>query len=277
MGILGVSKLALIAVGIGVVVALLASINFQVDSTEPEILNSTGQGISKAIIIDQLSHDYPNEEFDQNATKFLKDAGYDQVDLVLYDDITVDFYKKLPSMNYKFIVARTHALAIKETGKTSVWMFTGENYTESKYIQEQLYGQVSRGVPFLVSSAEAQGFAEASQKRLFILGNKFVDEEMEGKFPGSTIVLGGCDTMSYPHMARSLVERGASSIIGWHGLIGVGDNDEAMLMVLEEILVNEKDPDDAVDFVMKSFEGISHQSSTLRHYSSGASTFDILS
>jgi len=172
-------------------------------------------------------------------------------------------------------VARTHSLAIKEQDRQSVWMFTGEKYTENKYIKEQLAGQVSRGVPFL-SSAAAKDKEEAAKQRLFIIGSKFVDEEMTGRFPGTTLILGGCDTLSYPFMAKSLVNRGASAVIGWYGLVSLFDNDRVTLKVLEEILINGQDPDDAVDFVMKYYDNaMQYRHSIMKQYSTGASTFDI--
>ena len=57
----------------------------------------------RAAIIDQLHDDIPNFELQANATRMLEDAGY-EVDLYTTKDITVGFYKNLPSMNYHFIL-----------------------------------------------------------------------------------------------------------------------------------------------------------------------------
>jgi len=40
----------------------------------------------------------------------LEKAGY-QVDVFTTKDITVDFFKNLPQMNYEFVVIRTHGVA----------------------------------------------------------------------------------------------------------------------------------------------------------------------
>jgi len=275
MGKLGVSKLVVIAAVIGVAAALIVLINVEEESPEPEISNLVENPIKKAAIIDQLHDELPNEDWQKKVKDLLYSGGYEQIDLFTTEDVTVDFYRELPSMGYQFIVARTHSLAIKEPQKQSVWMFTGEKYTEDKYIQEQLAGQVSRGVPFL-SSAAAKDREEAERQRLFIVGSKFVDEEMTGRFPGTTFVLGGCDTMSYPFMAKSLVNRGASAVIGWYGLVSLFDNDRATLKVIEEILINGQDPDDAVKYVMEYYDGaMQYRHSKMRQYSTGASTFDI--
>jgi len=72
--------------------------------------NFSSNDIDKAAIIDQLHKDIPNLHFQNKTQTLLEDAGY-QVDLFTTEDITVDFYKKLPTMNYKFIVFRTHSIA----------------------------------------------------------------------------------------------------------------------------------------------------------------------
>ena len=271
MGIMGVSKFVVIAAIIGVAAALIVLINVQEESPEPEISNLVENPIKKAAIIDQLHVEFPNEDWQKTVKELLDGGGYEQIDLFTTEEITVDFYKELPSMNYQFIVLRSHSLAIKDVDKQSVWIFTGEKYTENKYIQEQLAGQVSRGVPFLTGPNLIR--EEAEKQRHFIIGSKFVDEEMIGRFPGTTFVLGGCDTMSYPFMAKSLVDRGASSIVGWYGLVSLYDNDRVTLKVLEEILINGKQPDDAVDSVMEFFaEAMQYKHSILKQYTTGATT-----
>jgi len=271
MGIMGVSKLVLVGAVIAVAAGLLITFNFEEKSpTENQLLTIADDGIKKAAIIDQLDTEFPNKELHMKAEEILRTAGYDQVDIYLTEDITVDFYKELPSMDYDYIVARTHSLAVKQTGKTSVWMFTGEKYTEDKYIQYQLSGGVSMGVPFVTSRHTDR--AEAENKRLFIIGTEFVDKQMNGKFQGTTLLLGGCDTMSYPYMAKSLVDRGASAIIGWYGLVSLYDNDRAIIKVLEEMLINGKNSEEAVDYVMEFYKNtMQYKHSTLRQYSTGAS------
>jgi len=66
------------------------------ESTTIETEDETTIKIKKAVIIDQLYQDFPNESFQQNATKLLTDGGY-EVDLFTTADITIDFYKELPS------------------------------------------------------------------------------------------------------------------------------------------------------------------------------------
>ncbi len=116
---------------------------------EANIITSTSspdkQPRQLAAIIDQIHDSIPNKSFQQKALEYLENAGYD-VDVYTTEDITVDFYKKLPSMNYKFIYIRTHSLEEVAKSQNSTFLFTGEKYKVNKYIQEQLFNQVGTGV-----------------------------------------------------------------------------------------------------------------------------------
>ena len=242
---------------------------FDDNESTVEIVEDEATKIRKAVIIDQLHYDFPNESFQENATKILMDGGY-EVDLVTTEDITVDFYKELPSMDYEFIVLRSHSLAIY--GKTpSSWIFTGEKYEAGRYTQEQLSGMLSPGVPFRQGQISQMTQSDAKSERLFMIGSKFVDESMVGQFPGSVIILGGCDTMSHDYFASSLVKRGASSVVGWNGLVELRDNDAVMLSLLDEIFNENLEMDDAVEKVMNDYKGKTYYGTKLKHFSSGAS------
>jgi len=241
-----------------------------VDDNEPTIENVEAEAtkIKKAVIIDQLHTDFPNETFQENATKILTEAGY-EVDLVVTDDITVDFYKQLPSMNYEFIVMRSHSLAIYGD-KPSSWIFTGEKYEAGRYTQEQLSGILSPGVPFRQGQISQMMQSDAKSERLFMIGSKMIDEMMTGQFPGTNIILGGCDTLSNGFLAEALVKRGASSVVGWNGLVELRDNDAVMLSLLDDIFNENLEISDAVDSVMDEYDGKTYYGTKLKHFSSGA-------
>jgi len=239
------------------------------ESTEIETEDETTITIKKAVIIDQLHQDFPNESFQQNATKILTDGGY-EVDLFTTVDITVDFYKELPSMDYEFIVLRSHSLAIYGK-KSSSWIFTGEKYEAGRYTQEQLSGMLSPGVPFRQGQISQLTQSDAKSERLFMIGSKMVDEMMQGQFLGSVIILGGCDTMTHNYFAESLVKRGASSVVGWDGLVELRDNDAVMLSLLDDIFNENLEMGDAVEKVMNDYKGKTYYDTKLRHFTTGAS------
>jgi len=255
---------------IGIIILVVVSINFE--ASFPASENSSFTKNPKAAIIDQLHNDKPNENYQKTLTEYLETAGY-QVDLYTTDAITVNFYKRLPAMNYEFIVIRSHALG-PGVIEDSATLFTGEKYTEDKHLQEQLSGLVGIGIPFRPHYVEQRGGQEFfSDFKYFVIGSQLIDEKMIGNFPGSTIILGGCDTQEDSILAKSLLRRGATEIVGWNGLITAHDNDAVILDLLEEVLVNGVAVDEAVELVMIDYEDQIRTRAILEYYSSGATKF----
>ena len=247
-------------------------------------------GPPRAAIIDQLQDDIPNPYFQNKTTELLETAGY-EVELFTTKQLTVDFYKRLPSMNYEFIVFRTHAIGNDEkdvaSGKEPVSLFTGEKYRDDKYITEQLSGQIGKGAPYMSSvldiSADLSELTNSNKTRIeidvtssfevvdtsnpyFLIGSKYVDEIMEGRFHDTVLVLGGCSTLSNPTLAKSLINRGASSVIGWDSLVGSVSNDNTMLKFLENHLINEIEIKDAVDLAMNEVPKGSNYNANFSYY-----------
>jgi len=253
------------------------------DSSEAENL-VFDDGVLKAVIIDQLYDDSPRDWFHLKASEMLEASGY-EVDIFTTQDITLDFYKKLPSMNYDYIIIRTHS--IDNEDKNFVALFTGERYQEDKYISEQLFGHVVRGAPlqtvtyqveedsseWIVVNATFREMTTSANITVendddyFLITPKLVNELMDGKFPGSTFVIGGCSSLKNESLAKSLVDRGASSIIGWDDVIGDMENDIIMLEFLKETLVNKMEINDAIDLIMERYDwGSPDYDAVLKYY-----------
>ena len=215
----------------------------------------SADGIAKSAIIDQLYDDVPNTQFQDKATEYLKAAGY-QVDLYMTKDITVDFYKKLPSVGYKFIVIRSHSGTSPTSDQkieNSLGIFTGEKYVDSQYTLEQIFGLVQKSRTFTeeYTAKVERGPTEMSivssdSKTYFSIGSKFIDESMVGKFPDSIVIIGGCNSLENTSLADSLHRRGASLIIGWNRPVGAGLNDVAVLEVLKHMLLDKANAKDAI-------------------------------
>jgi len=206
----------------------------------------------RAAIIDQIHDQIPNYEFQTNATRMLEDAGY-QVDLYTTKDITVEFYKKLPSMNYNFILIRTHGGEGNPDEEYPTRLFTGEKYVTEKYTLDQLSGHVGYGFPFYDQDLrELQESVENPYDyAYFTVSSKLVKEGMVGTFPDSIIIVGGCQSARSHDMMESLIRRGADQVVGWDATIGSVDNDKAMTLLLEDILVNKVTLYDAVAKINK--------------------------
>lgn len=255
---------------LGITFSLFLSITIFQGELEAE--NSYYDGPPRAAIIDQLNEEIPNPRFQLRATEYLEAAGY-QVDLFNTNNVTVDFYKNLPKMNYEYVVVRTHGTI--DLTSESVILFTGEKYTEDKYVSEQLFGQVKRATPlFEIAYSVGDGDStewiivndtyrylktpanaiDKTKHEFFGISTKFVEESMDGKFHGTKFILGGCDTMSNPSLAHALLERGASYVVGWDDTIGNSDNDATMLLLLETNLKDKKEMAEAVDIVSSTLK-----------------------
>lgn len=276
------SNIKFLFVAVAVIIASIAYITFfHVGEAE----SFENDGILKAVIIDQLYTEIKNENFHDDAIRYLEKAGY-HVDVYTTSDITVDFFKKLPQMNYDFVVMRTHGVA--DFGNENSMLFTGEKYSDEKYIAEQLLGTVKRGTPLAeISFKQADDSSEwikinettkimkspvnaedLTKDEYFVITPKFVNEAMQGKFHDTTFILGGCNTLSSHALAKSLVDRGASSVVGWDNTVGNSDNDSVMLLLLKKILEEDFEVSDAVQSLDQSLnKGSMPYPASLAYYS----------
>lgn len=168
-------------------------------------------GPPRAVIVDQLSLTDPNPAFVETATALLTAGGY-EVEVVPYEQVTVDFYRDLPKRGYDFIILRSHAygqrIAVdKITGRrralAQVGLTTAERYRDDRYIDEQRAHQID---------VSYYGEGEA---RYFGIAAGFVAARMKGDFDGATVLLMGCDGLSSEGMAKALQARGAGAFVSW--------------------------------------------------------------
>ena len=59
-------------------------------------------------------------------------------------------------------------------------------------------------------------------------------------------------------------------MVGWNELVGAHQNDNTIMLLLEEMLVNGLEVDDAVDSVMKDFSKDKTKYPKLKYQSTGA-------
>jgi hypothetical protein len=184
--------------------------------------------LNKAAIVDQLSLDQPNPEFIATATHTLESYGF-AVDVWQGADITVDFYRKLPTMGYKFIVLRVHAglLVSQESDNTTrvldtTYLFTGENYTTTRYIGDQLADRVSY--------AEI----EEGSPPVFAVNSEFI-KHADGEFNHSIILSMGCESFKYEDMPAAFLAKGASVYMGWSDVVSLEHVDGFTLDLLNNL------------------------------------------
>jgi hypothetical protein len=184
----------------------------------------------RAVIADQLDTTAPNQQFVDEATALLENAGY-AVDYVAGEDVDVGYYRKLATHGYDIILLRTHAgLRRDENDKLTgdAHLFTSEPYSKKKYVDEQVAKQL-----------KAAGYNQQSVARgelFFAIPESFVTDSMKGDFGGATVVLMGCDVFRSEKLAEAFVQRGASGVVGWDDLVSASHTDAATLAWLHYYL-----------------------------------------
>ncbi|RME46867.1 MAG: hypothetical protein D6791_07235 [Chloroflexi bacterium] len=208
---------------------VLLFLAFRFLSRQPAAPSSPALAGRTAAIVDQVALSQPNPYFTEQALSYLAQAGFD-VDVYEGEDITVEFYRTLPTRGYDLILFRTHStndfLDPAPPGKP-VYLYTGERHNRNRYTYLQLTQQIMAGRVLYEEDAPA----------LFIVGPKFVRQTMEGRFNDTLIIIGGCDSLSTSDLAQALIERGASAVVGWNGLVDSSHNDRALLHLLRLLTV----------------------------------------
>lgn len=179
---------------------------------------------TKAAIIDQLYGLQPNQRFIDDAVEALNAYGL-EVDIYQGDEVTVDFYRKLPAYGYKLIIFRAHSGALISNSDLieATFLFTSEPYSKTEYIGEQLTDQI------------AVGRITEQHPPCFTIGAKFITKSMQGKFPNTVIVMMGCSALRFGDMAPAFVEKGASTYLGWDASVDLHYVDVAALNLISNL------------------------------------------
>lgn len=204
-------------------------------SSEPEV--------NKAALVDHLSLTSPNQSFVDDATEILEQAGY-TVDYYPGEEVTVEFYKSLPTHGYRLIILRVHSAATvlegNEIVEAPVSLFTSENYSQTRYVWEQLNGQL---VVALYTVSEPLCY--------FGIAPKFVTTSMNGKFQNTIVIMMGCEGLSNPTVAEAFVEKGAEVYIGWNQGVLASHTDTATTQLLKHLITEKQTIEQAVENTME--------------------------
>jgi len=235
-----------------ILVAIIAIASFLIYSyLKPSTPSPTTQ--LKAAIVDHLSLTAPNPSFNQTVTPILEAANY-TVDYYAGEKVTVEFYRNLPKHDYDLVILRVHS-ALREPDKPPLVFFTSENHSSTKYGLEQFYERI---VPVAYS-------VEDAEKEIFYFGitPKFVEQDMKGRFRGTTIIMMGCNGLTYIEMAKALIIRGAKVYIGWSEAVSASHTDQATIQLLEHLITENRTIKDAVDEISPD---LTHNNSKLDYY-----------
>jgi len=189
--------------------------------------NQDGSDLNRAAIVDQLYLREPNPAFITEATRILEAYGF-TVDVWQGADITVDFYRKLPSLGYKFILLRVHSgllVSLEQGGATKLdttYLFTAENYTTTRYVTEQLTDKVSNAM------------MDENIPLVFAVNSEFI-KDAKGRFDRTVVLAMGCESYEYDDMPLAFAEKGASVYVGWSSVVTLEHVDIVALDLLNNL------------------------------------------
>jgi len=209
------------------------------------LVSSSSPGAPRAAILDQLDLTFPNPGFIRTATDMLEQAGY-EVDYYRGREVTVELYRNLPEPDYDVVILRVHSGLVAEVDETTgsetltdyVSLFTGESYTDTRYVEEVREG------PLGVASTYEGG------PEYFGIGPTFVESRMNGKFDDTTIILMGCDGLRAERMANAFLNRGAAMFISWDKPVSATHTDAATERLLRHLYVDQHPAPEAVKETM---------------------------
>lgn len=188
-----------------------------------------------AVIVDQVRLTDPNPELIDRLNGTLASAGYD-VTYVPADEVTVGFYRSLGRQGYELIILRTHATASNASGQITgpPKLFTSEAADTGSlaYMSERTLGQV--GIVQLES-----GWGDLSHTRYWSVTPGLIQEGMEGRFGGATVLAMGCETMANDALAEAFYRRGAGRVVGWTESVTSAHNDAATQVLVQELVTKE--------------------------------------
>ena len=178
-----------------------------------------------AAIVDQLSANYPSQEFIETARSVMRQAGFN-VDIYAPEKVNVSLYETLPAEGHRLIVFRVHIGTTSSSPGQVLALFTSQRYNTVDYLWEQVYDQV------------LPAFASNRSQVVFSVTSKFIKEKSIADYRGTVIFLMGCIGLYSTELAQAFVDRGASVVIGWDGMVSAKHTDETTLTFLKTMLLD---------------------------------------
>jgi hypothetical protein len=191
----------------------------------------------RSAVLDGLSSDYPDPQLISSLVHVLESAGF-SVDVYDGSEITVDLYRVLATKGYQFVLFRVHSAF--QDGQA--WLFTSEVYSKEKLLTR--YGAE------LFSNQIAPARTFLGGEMVLAVGPEFIRRSSLGNWMGAVIVLAGCYGTAGGNLPQAFVERGASAVIGWNGLVSANHADRASLTLMRLLLKEKMTVGDAVEETM---------------------------
>ncbi len=189
-----------------------------------------------AVILDPISTSLGDKNFTKRCTALLEAAGY-TVEAYEGGEVTVERVKSIRGCY--LLVLRVHSSVFDE----GVWFFTGEPYSSTEHVPEQLSNDLHIGRTSLMENLT------------FAVGASFITRNLRDRLPGALVVLMGCDGLRRANLAEAFTEAGAAAYVSWDGPITIEQTDEATLGLLNSLVTERLTLRESVDSAPLGSEG----------------------
>ncbi len=203
-------------------------------SVSQQAQDSADLNLPRAAILDGLYDKAPNSTLTESMVQYLSNAGY-MVDVYRGINVTIDLLRNIGG--YEILILRLHS-AVHTDG--FLYVFSGEEYTESKYVDEQLAGAVKKAYTF-----------NESEPPYFALNSVFLGKLKPNSLNGTTIILMGCNGTATQYVIQRFFQEGIKAYISWDGYVSLSHSDEATLRLVKAMCLEGLSPKAAVEEVNK--------------------------
>ena len=219
----------------------------------------------KVAIVDHLSFfpEQRNQAFVNTCINILEEGGLTW-SYHKSEEVTVNFYRNLPSRGTSLIILRVHS-AIMRTAEETIsvlGLFTSELYSDEaarKYRNDVLNDRL------------VTAFFLGEDEKYFGIVPEFVEKSMKGTFKDTVIVMMGCEglgyeELAYTDMADAFIKKGAKVYISWDGPVGINHTDEATVHLLQSLILHGRTIKQAVTKTMEEIGPDPMYNSTLKYH-----------
>ncbi|MEM2099327.1 MAG: hypothetical protein QXU99_06270 [Candidatus Bathyarchaeia archaeon] len=224
------SKMLIAILGLTILLSCFLIVNLSLLSQDN--YEDTNVAVPKAAILDGLYSKSPNETLIETLIRHLSDAGY-MVEVYKGANVTIDLLRNLGG--YEILILRLHSAVHTDN---FLYVFSGEEYTESKYVDEQLAGAVRKSYTF-----------NESEPPYFSLNSVFIGKNNPKGLNGTIVIMAGCNGTATPYVIQRFLQEGVKAYIAWNGYVGLSYSDEAISELVRLMCAEGLDPKAAVEKV----------------------------
>jgi len=226
------SRKTLIIVVSSIIILLACIFSVIWFSESQQTQDGTNANVPRAAILDGLYDKSPNVTLIENMVYYLSDVGF-TVDVYRGTNVTIALLRNIGG--YKILILRLHSSIHTDN---FLYVFSGEQYTESKYVDEQLAGAVRKAYTF-----------NESEPPYFALNSEFIGDSNPQGLNGTTLIMGGCNGAEKEYVIERFIEEGVTAYISWNGYVDLSHSDEASLKLVKALCLERLTPAAAVEEV----------------------------